>query len=56
MEEFSVSLSTTEMLGLPAVLLYALKIIWQFGTLIARLGQLPKPDVICVQVSLVFLR
>lgn len=37
-------------LGLPPVLVYALKILWQFGTLVIRLCQLPKPDVICVQV------
>ncbi|CAF0758519.1 unnamed protein product [Adineta steineri] len=35
--------------GLPAVLVYGLKILWQFGTLFIRLCQLPKPDVICVQ-------
>ncbi|CAF0871537.1 unnamed protein product [Rotaria sordida] len=34
---------------LPAVLVYGLKILWQFGTLIIRLCQLPKPDFICVQ-------
>ncbi|CAF0918519.1 unnamed protein product [Adineta ricciae] len=35
--------------GLPAVAVYAFKILWQFGTLLVRLCQLPKPDVICVQ-------
>ncbi|CAF0728199.1 unnamed protein product [Rotaria sp. Silwood1] len=35
--------------GLPAVLVYGLKILWQFGTLVFRLCQLPKPDLICVQ-------
>ncbi|CAF2512632.1 unnamed protein product [Rotaria sp. Silwood2] len=34
---------------LPAVLVYGLKILWQFGTLVFRLSQLPKPDLICVQ-------
>ncbi|UJR25507.1 hypothetical protein I4U23_006853 [Adineta vaga] len=35
--------------GLPSVVVYAFKILWQFFTLIIRLCQLPKPDVICVQ-------
>ena len=40
--------------GLPAVLLYGLKIVWQFGTIVVRLCQLPKPDFICVQVRFCF--
>jgi hypothetical protein len=40
--------------GLPAVLIYALKIVWQFGTLIFCLCRLPKPDFICVQVKFCF--
>jgi len=35
--------------GLPAIAVYALKILWQSGTLLVRLCQLPKPDFICVQ-------
>ncbi|CAF2203290.1 unnamed protein product [Rotaria magnacalcarata] len=35
--------------GLPEVVVYALKILWQFGTLLVCLSQLPKPDFICVQ-------
>ena len=41
--------------GLPPVLTYALKILWQFGTLFISLCQLSKPDVICVQVNLLSL-
>ncbi|CAF4774280.1 unnamed protein product, partial [Rotaria socialis] len=35
--------------GLPEVVVYALKILWQFGTLLVCLCQLPKPDFVCVQ-------
>lgn len=35
--------------GLPPVVVYALKILWQFAILFTRLCQLPKPDFICVQ-------
>jgi hypothetical protein len=44
-----------KILGLPAVLVYGLKILWQLGTLITRLCQLPKPDLICVQVGFIFV-
>ena len=47
----SASLTVHKILGLPPVLVYACKIIWQFVTLVARLCQLPKPDFICVQVA-----
>lgn len=42
--------SFLDYLGLPVVLNYGLKILWQLGTLLVSLCQLPKPDVICVQV------
>lgn len=42
------------LLGLPPVVVYALKILWQFAILFTRLCQLPKPDFICVQVKFTF--